>query len=156
MRVLAVLALALVVGVPAALASEQHPTLQELEGQLMCPTCGTPLNQSDAPAANRIRAFIVDRIEAGDTRSEIIDKLVANFGPEIRAAPPRSGFGLLAWLLPLAGLLGGAAVVGVLAWRWSRAREPAPAAGSPQQNGRVPLEPDLERRLDEELARFDP
>jgi hypothetical protein len=46
-------------------------------------------------------------------------------------------------------------VVGVLAWRWSRAREPAPVAGEPQHNGRVPLEPELERRLDEELARFD-
>ena len=40
MRLLAVLLAALVVGVPAALASESHPTLHELEGQLMCPTCG--------------------------------------------------------------------------------------------------------------------
>lgn len=155
MRVLAVVVAALVVGVPAALASEQHPTLNELEGQLMCPTCGTPLGMSEAPAANRIRAFIVRRIQAGDTRSEIMDKLVAQFGSEIRAAPPASGFGLLAWLLPLVALVGGGVVIGFYAWRWSHSREPAPAGGAPEQNGRAPLDPEVERRLEEELARFE-
>ena len=146
---------ALALGVPAAVASEQHPTLQELEGQVMCPTCAVPLDQSTSAAANRIRVFIIKRIEAGDTRTEIIDKLVAQFGPGIRAAPAASGFGLLAWVLPLVALLGGGALVGVYAWRWSRSREPAPAGGSPQQNGRAPLDPELERRLEEELARFE-
>jgi cytochrome c-type biogenesis protein CcmH len=155
MRLLPVLLAALIVGVPAALASEQHPTLNELEGQVMCPTCGTPLSMSDAPAANRIRAFVVARIRAGDTRSEIMDKLVAQFGPEIRAAPPASGFGLLAWLLPLVVLVGGGAVIGIYAWRWSRSREPAQVTGAPDQNGRAPLDPDLERRLEDELARFE-
>ena len=71
------------------------------------------------------------------------------------AAPPKSGWGLLAWLLPLVLLVGGGAVLGVYAWRWSRSREPAPAAAGPEQNGRAPLDPDLERRLEEELARFE-
>ena len=155
MRALAVLAAAFVVSVPAALASEQQPTLHELEGQVMCPTCGTPLDMSDAPAANRIRAFIVRRIDGGDTRSEIMDELVAEFGPEIRAAPPASGWGLLAWLLPLVALVGGGAVIGLYAWRWSRSRDPAAAGGAPEENGRAPLDPDLERRLEEELARFE-
>jgi len=154
-KILVVLLAAFVVGVPAALASEEHPTLHELEGQLMCPTCGTPLDMSNAPAANRIRAFVVARIRAGDTRSEIMDKLVGQFGPEIRAAPPASGFGLLAWLLPLVVLVGGGAVIGFYAWRWSRSREPAPTAGPPEQNGRAPLDPQLERRLEEELTRFE-
>jgi cytochrome c-type biogenesis protein CcmH/NrfF len=153
-RALAVALAALVVAVPAALASESHPTLHELEGQLMCPTCGTPLDMSQAPAANRIRAFVQARIRAGDTKSEIMDKLVAQFGPEIRAAPPASGFGLLAWLLPLVGLIGGGALIGALAWRWSRKREPAPG-GAPEQNGQAPLDPELERRLEQELARFE-
>ncbi len=155
MRIAAVLLGALAVGVPAALASESHPTLNELEGQVMCPTCNTPLDQSSSPAANRIRAFIADRIRAGDTRSEIVDKLVAQFGPGIRAAPPTSGFGLLAWLLPLVGLVGGGAAVGVLAWRWRRSREPAVARVAPEQNGRAPIDPDIERKLEEELARFE-
>jgi cytochrome c-type biogenesis protein CcmH len=149
------LALAALVLVAPALASERHPTLGELEGQLMCPICaGETLAQSDAPAAQRIKAYIQGRIAAGDTRSEIKRKLVGMWGKRILAAPPRHGFDLLAWALPLVGLLGGAGILGLLAWRWTRVREPEPAPQRWSLNGH-PLDPDEERRLDEELARFD-
>jgi cytochrome c-type biogenesis protein CcmH len=152
--VLGMLALALVLAAPAA-ASEQHPTLPELEGQLMCPICaGETLAQSDSAAAQRIKVEIQQRIAAGDTRSQIKRRLVAEWGQRILAAPPRHGFDLLAWLLPIVGVLGGAAVLGVLAWRWTREPEPEPAPQRWSLNGH-PLEPDEERRLDEELARFD-
>jgi cytochrome c-type biogenesis protein CcmH len=145
---------ALVLAAPA-LASERHPTLGELEGQLMCPICeGETLAQSDTAAAQRIKAYIQERIAAGDSRSEIKRKLVGMWGKRILAAPPRHGFDLLAWALPLVGLLGGAGVLGFLAWRWTRVREPEPAPQRWSRNGH-PLDPDEERRLDEELARFD-
>ena len=154
MRVVAAVllaALALALAAPAA-ASEQHPSLAELEGQLMCPICaGETLAQSDSPAAQRIKAEIQQRIAAGDTRSEIKRRLVAEWGQRILAAPPRHGFDLLAWLLPIIGLLGGAAVIGALAWRWSRGREPAEQWTLTAR----PLGPDDERRVDEELRRFD-
>ena len=134
---------------PSALASERHPTLGELEGQVMCPTCHTTLDQSSSPVAERIRVFIRARIAAGDTRSAIKRELVAQFGPAILAAPPRRGFGLLAWWLPIAGLLLGLAAVSAAVWRWSRSREPSPAPAS------APPDPALERRVDEELARLD-
>jgi cytochrome c-type biogenesis protein CcmH len=146
---------ALALAAPAA-ASERHPTQAELEGQLMCPVCaGETLAQSDSPPAQRMKAYIARRIDEGATRSQIKDELVREFGTRVLAAPPRHGFDLLAWALPLVGLFGGGAVIGVLAWRWSRGRE-EPAEPPPPYalNGR-PLEPDLERRLDEELARFD-
>jgi cytochrome c-type biogenesis protein CcmH len=135
-----------------ALSSERHPSLGELEGEVMCPTCHVTLEQSDAPAARRIERFIRLRIAAGDTKSEIKDKLVAQFGPAILAAPPKRGFDLLAWWLPIAGVLVAGAIVGVGAWRWSRASRDAPGPGS-----RVvePIDPELERRLDLELSRFE-
>jgi len=153
----AVVALVLVaLALPAtAAASEKHPTLRELEGDLMCPTCGTSLELSNAPAANQIRRFVRARIAAGDTKSEIEDKLVAEFGRGVLASPPKKGFDLLAWVLPLLALGLGAAVIGVLVVRWSRSREPAAAEGSPEDNGRVQLDPVLEQRLDDELARFE-
>jgi cytochrome c-type biogenesis protein CcmH len=138
-----VLALALA---PGALASEERPTQFELEGELVCPTCHTTLDQSNAPVAIRMKQFIRQRIAAGDSKSRIKERLVAEYGPQILAAPPKEGFDLLAWLLPIAGLLGGALVLALLAWRWSRSREPV-AAGQ--------LDPALERRVDQELARFD-
>jgi cytochrome c-type biogenesis protein CcmH len=141
--------LALAAAAPV-LAGERHPTLGELEGEVMCPTCKTTLDQSTAPIADRIRQFISRRIAAGDTKSEIKRKLVAQFGPAVLAAPPKKGFDLLAWVLPFVGLGVGAVALGWLAWRWTRAREPAPALAGGQR-----LDPELDRRVDDELARFD-
>jgi cytochrome c-type biogenesis protein CcmH len=142
---------ALVLAAPAA-ASERHPTLGELEGQLMCPICqGETLAQSDSPAAQRIKGYVQLRIDQGATRSQIKRELVQQWGTRILAAPPRHGFDLLAWLLPIVGVLGGAAVIGVLAWRWSRQREPATQWTLTAR----PLGPEDERRVDEELRRFD-
>ena len=146
---LVLLALALALAAPA-LASERHPSLAELEGEVMCPTCRTTLDMSNSPIAKQIEQYISARIAAGDTKSEIKRKLVAQFGPAILAEPQKKGFDLIAWVLPIAGILVAAAVLAALAWRWSRGREPlAPAPAEP------PLDPELERRLDEELARFD-
>jgi cytochrome c-type biogenesis protein CcmH len=153
-RTLALALAALFLAAPAA-ASQRHPTLAELEDQLMCPICaGETLAQSDSPAAQRIKVHVQQRIDQGWTRSQIVNEEVEIWGTRILAAPPRHGFDLLAWALPLVGIAGGAATIGLLAWRWSRAR-PEPEPHAPYSlNGR-PLEPDLERRLDEELARFD-
>jgi cytochrome c-type biogenesis protein CcmH len=138
---------AALLAVPVARASERHPTLSELEGEVMCPVCGTTLDQSNSPAAEQIKRVIARRIAAGDTKSEIKARLVANYGDSILAAPPRRGFGLLAWWLPIVGIVVAAVVVGIGAWRWSRACEPAPQPAE--------LDPALERRLDDELRRFE-
>jgi len=148
-RVAALLAvLALAVAAPAA-ASERHPSLAELEGEVMCPTCHTTLDESNSAIAQQIKAFIRVRIAQGKTKSQIESELVDNFGPSILAAPPKRGWDLLAWALPLGGLGLGAIVLGILAWRWTRDRD-RPASG-----GGTRLDPELERRLDAQLARFD-
>jgi cytochrome c-type biogenesis protein CcmH len=150
LRLLGVVAIALALAAPAS-AAERRPTLPELEREVMCPTCGSLLELSRSPISERMRAFIRARIAAGDTKSQIKAKLVAQFGPAVLAAPERRGFGLLAWTLPLLGLVGAAAVVSVLALCWSTAERRA--RGSPAEPDR--LDPALERRLDKELARFD-
>lgn len=156
LRLAAVFAAALALAGPAAAAcAKPHTSLAALEGEIMCPTCHTTLDQSSSPIADRMRAFISARIAAGDTKSEIKAKLVAQFGPGVLAEPAKHGFDLLAWVLPLLALGLGAAVIGVLVVRWSRSRDPAPDAGSPEANGRVQLDPVLEKRLDDELARFE-
>jgi cytochrome c-type biogenesis protein CcmH len=153
-RALATVVLVALAAAGAAAASEEHPTLPELERELICPTCHESLALSNSPIADRMRAFIRARIAAGDTKSEIKDQLVDQFGESVLAAPPKEGFNLLAWLLPLVGLGAGAVVLAVLARRWSRARG-GEAPVDPSGNGRGALDPDLERRVDEELARFD-
>ena len=139
----------------SAWASEERPTLAELEDELTCPVCDSSLALSNAPVADRMRVFIRARIAAGDTKSEIKAKLVESFGESVLAAPPREGFNLLAWVLPLAGGLAAAAALGIAARSWSRRGPESEAPLDPSANGRAPLDPALERRVDEELARFD-
>jgi cytochrome c-type biogenesis protein CcmH len=139
---------ALVLAAPAG-ASEERPTSAELESELVCPVCETTLDTSDAPIARRMKAFIRARIAAGDSKSEIKAKLVGQFGSGVLAVPPRKGFDWVAWVLPLVGLAAGATGVAAVAWRWSQAR--AAEAGVPAR----PLDPELERRVDDELERFD-
>jgi cytochrome c-type biogenesis protein CcmH len=142
-------AAALACAAPAA-ASEQHPTLAELEPELMCIVCNTTIDQSTSAFADRERALIRKYIAEGDTKSEIKQKFVDQFGPQILAAPPDSGFNILAWWLPIVGILAGGLALGCLAWRWSRRR-----GGPPEEPPSAPLTPDLERRVDRELARFE-
>ena len=143
-------ALAVVVAAFAlvAAASAGPPRQSDLEAEIVCPTCKTTLDQSNSPIATRMKAFIRARIAAGDSAKQIKAKLVSQFGPDVLAEPPKKGFDLLAWLLPLAVLAVGAVVVAALAWTWSRRRE---AEEEPPR----PLDPELERRLDDELSRFE-
>jgi cytochrome c-type biogenesis protein CcmH len=151
-RVAVLVAAAALLGVAPARASERHPTLAGLESEVMCLVCNTTLDQSSSPFADRERQIIRRYIAEGDTKSEIKDKLVAQFGKQILAAPPDSGFDILAWWLPIAGVVTGAVALGALAWWWSRGRQDDTRARPPRV---AALEPELERRLDEELARFD-
>ena len=143
------LAIAVALGaVVVGAASAAPPNAADLEAELVCPVCETTLDQSNAPVAERMKTFIRVRIAAGDSEQEIKDALVAEFGPAVLAEPPGGGFGLLAWVLPLGALVGGAIAVGLLIRAWSR--RAAPSGPAAEQ-----LDPELERLVDDELARFD-
>lgn len=148
---------ALVALVVAALAAAGHaqasgpPSAADIESRLVCPTCRTTLDESDAPVARRMKAYIRTRLAQGATEKQIEDELVAQFGEGVLSTPPTHGFDLLAWVLPIGGITVGAVAVGGLAWAWSRRRE----GGGDQDLRGPPLDPELERRVDEELARFD-
>jgi cytochrome c-type biogenesis protein CcmH len=149
-------ALALVtVLVPASLAETANWSVVGIQTELMCPTCkGERLDISTAPAADRVRAYLTRAHAAGWSKSHVERALVAQFGPQVLAAPPRSGFGLVAWLAPIAAVLAGAVVAVWLARRWLRRRGPAETL--PSAIERDPAHrAALEAQLDDELARFE-
>jgi cytochrome c-type biogenesis protein CcmH len=134
---------------PAALAAEPKTTLPDVEDEVMCVECGTALNVSTSPVADREREFIRRRIAEGMSKPEIKAALVEEYGPKVLAVPEGGGFDVAAWLVPgllsLIALLG----VGVAALRWRGRREDEPADDEPD------LDPDDRRRLDADLAAFD-
>ena len=127
------------------------PSPADLEAQLVCPVCGTTLDQSDAPVAQRMKQIVRERLAAGASEAQIKAELVDQFGPGVLAEPPKSGFDLLAWLVPLGVLVAGAVGVGRIAWGWSRRRGDGGADDAP-----AALDAELERRVDAELRRFEP
>jgi cytochrome c-type biogenesis protein CcmH len=147
LAVVGVLGAALVLAASALGACTKPKTsLTTLEGEVMCPTCHTTLDQSNSQAAHQIEAFIAARIARCQSEQQIKDALIANWGTVILAAPPRRGFDLLAWWLPLGGIILGAVLIAFGAWRWRRPRAP--------DDGPEP-DAETEQRIDELLARFE-
>ena len=142
-RLAALLALLALLAAPAgALAL----SVNEVAREVRCPTCNTPLDVSNAPVAQDMKAYIAARIEDGWDKERIIDGLVQEFGRGVLATPPKSGFDLVAWVVPALFVALGLAAVPILTRAWARRRGPAPA------------EPDLSdedrRRLERELEQF--
>jgi cytochrome c-type biogenesis protein CcmH len=139
------LALALALA-PAAQA--ETASLPDLEDEVMCPICGTTLQLSDSPQAEREKQLIRDLIAKGDTKQQVKDELVREYGPDVLATPGDSGFDLTAWLLPIVGLALGLIGIGVALWRWrGRGGHGEPPAPGP--------EGEEAERLDADLARYD-
>jgi cytochrome c-type biogenesis protein CcmH len=136
-----------------AAAPEPKTTLPDVEDEVMCPICGTALNLSGAPQADRERAFIRRQIAAGKTKEEIKDALVAQYGTEVLAEPPKSGFDLTAWLVPVAAILAAAVAIAIGLRRWRRAGRDG--GGPPRTGGASQLEPAEAERLEADLARYD-
>jgi cytochrome c-type biogenesis protein CcmH len=150
-RLFLVAVLVLAVLTPAAVA-EQRASLTELEKQVMCPVCGTLLQLAESPQAQRERVFIERQIDEGKTEAEIKDALVAEYGDEVLALPPDSGFSLSAYVVPIVAFLIAALALALGVWRWRRAGGPRDGGGTPR--AAAPSGDDADR-LDADLARYD-
>jgi cytochrome c-type biogenesis protein CcmH len=144
----AVAALALT---PAALACAPRASQASLETKLVCIQCHTTLDESSSPFANELKAEVARRIALCQSEQQILDAMVAEFGPSVLSTPQTHGFDLIAWILPIGGILLGAAALGLGARHWARTR--TAADGDSTQSPK--LDPEEERRVDEELARFE-
>src|SRR3954453_11518251 len=91
---------ALATGGTAKPAEQPKANLPDVEDEVMCPICGTALNLSFSPQADRERAFIQREINEGKTKEQIKADLVTQYGDTVLAEPPKSGFDLTAWLVP--------------------------------------------------------
>jgi cytochrome c-type biogenesis protein CcmH len=148
-RSLALIAvLAVGMAAPAVASACPRTTLGDIEDEVMCSICKTPLALAeDAPQAQRERAFIEREIAACKSKDQIKRELVAQFGPSVLALPGDAGDdnGIgdkLVYIVPGAGLLLAAAAIALSADRWRHRRRPdAPATAG--DTARVDL--DMER-----------
>jgi cytochrome c-type biogenesis protein CcmH/NrfF len=96
---------------------------QDVANELMSPACpGRTLVNCTSGQSEQLRELIRQKIAQGESKSAIIRYFVDMHGEEILAAPPKKGFALAAWLLPLFVVLNGAGLIMILTFRWTRNR----------------------------------
>lgn len=152
-RALPLLGVLAVLGAPAGAAATPatRASLPVIERQVMCVTCKIPLNVAESPQADRERAFIQGLIAQGLSEAQIKRALVAQYGRSVLALPSSGGFGVFAYAVPLAVVLGLVATLVVLLPRW-RARQRTSGA---EEASRRALSSEDAARLDADMARFD-
>jgi cytochrome c-type biogenesis protein CcmH len=147
---LAALAIALLATLAPAAAATPRTTVNDLEDEVMCPICGTLLELSESPQAQRERAYIERLVRAGRTKSEIKDALVGEYGREVLALPADSGFSLSAYAVPIVAFALAAVALAIAVGRWRRRSPPTPRDGDAS-----PPEGEAAERLEADLSRYD-
>jgi cytochrome c-type biogenesis protein CcmH len=152
-RALLVALLALAVAPTAAIAQDcPQTTLGDIEDEVMCPVCGTPLGlASEAPQAERERAYIEDLIADCRSKAEIKEALVAQFGDAVLALPGDEGgdddlSDVLVYVIPAIAIVAAAGGIAFALTRW-RGRRPS-APGTPLAGGD-------DGKVDRDMERYD-
>ncbi len=141
-------ALLLLLAAGASAAEAPTDWAYDVANELMSPFCpGRSLADCPSPDAASLRMWIVVQAAAGRTRADVEDELYARYGNVLRSAPKAEGFGIVAYVLPVVVFLAGG---GIVAWFLRRATRRA--AVRPALLA-APLDPELDRRLDEVLSR---
>ena len=155
MRIGTLLVILALVAAPAAMAQDcPKTTLGDIEDEVMCPVCGTPLGlASEAPQAQRQRAYIERLIASCKSKDQVKQALVAEFGDGVLALPGDQGdddFGdVLVYVVPALGILLAAGGIAVAVLRWRR-RGGGPGGG----RGGAPAGADGSR-LEDDMERYD-
>jgi len=128
--------------------------VNDIAGELFCPVCeNTPLDVCPTQACADWRALIRTQLAEGRSAEEIKDYFAAQYGDRVLAEPPRKGFDLIIWLLPIAGV----AIGGFFFYRYLRAMQgprPASEAGTTATatNGNRPIPADdYVARIEQEI-----
>lgn len=144
--------LALLALSPVASAAAPQTSLLEIEGEVMCPVCGTLLELAESPQAQRQKVFIKRLVAAGASKEQIKDALVAEYGQEVLALPEDEGFSLSAYVVPVIAFIVAAIALAFAVWKWRRQGDGSSGPIEPAADG--PSDPDR-KRLDEDLDRYD-
>jgi cytochrome c-type biogenesis protein CcmH len=142
-------------GVPLLIApagAQQTDRAKQIGGKLFCGV-GTSLcncrqiltqcNHVGCMNSSMMLKALDQRVAKGDSDESIIQAFILEYGREVLADPPKSGFTLIAWLMPSFYLLVGTVVVIFVISRWRK--RPAMESGAGGTTARTASPELLER-----------
>jgi cytochrome c-type biogenesis protein CcmH len=145
-------ALALLSTVTDATAATPRASLTDIENDVMCVSCKEPLAVAQSPQALAERNYIRNLIAQGQTKAQIEQALVAQYGQAVLGKPPAHGFNLTVYILPPAILVLGIGTLAFALPKWRRRARDAAAARAAISG--PPLDAADSRRLEDELSRY--
>ena len=93
--------------------------VHDVASQLKCLVCqGESVADSPATLSLQMRGVIRQQLQSGKSEQEVIQYFVSRYGDRILLSPPMQGLTLLAWLVPVALMIGGALLVFFVLRRW--------------------------------------
>lgn len=126
----------------------------DIQASLICPAClddRMTVAACNDSTAEQARQDIQQKLAAGQTKEQIIAGYVAQYGDIILAVPPKKGFNLLAWVMPIVATIGGTVLVYFAVTRWAKnhsGRKPAVDSTGPA------IDSADEERLKEEIRKY--
>jgi len=113
--------LALLLARPSFAQQPSADEINEVAKKLSCPTC-TGINVADCPTETcaQWRAKIGELLAEGESEQEILDYFAARYGDHVLQVPPKRGFFVLVWVLPVVAILAGLAWLAYLMRGWSQ------------------------------------
>ena len=125
---------------PPLTGEELERVTNEVSSLMRCPVCqGLSVADSPTPSAVAMKEEVRQFLAAGYTQTQILTYFEQSYGEFIRLEPKAKGFNLLVWILPIAALLTGLALV------MRRVRRPDDDA----RDDAPPVDPDLETYLEQ-------
>ena len=122
----------------AACGGEGQSTLEErgqsIDRALICPVCPSEtIDQAQVELAHQMRALVREKLADGWSREQILQFFVDRYGEGVLAAPPKSGFSLLAWIIPPVAVAGSVALLVFTLRSMRRDVEVTPEARRPEE-----------------------
>ena len=134
--------------------------VHDVASQLKCPVCqGESVADSPSTISQQMRSVIRQQLQQGQSEQQIIQYFVSRYGNTILWSPPKQGFTILAWIIPIAILLGGALLLMLVVRGWlnpgraSRCDEAETLKDGELDSGELQQ---FQNQLDQELAADDP
>jgi cytochrome c-type biogenesis protein CcmH len=93
--------------------------VHDVASQLKCPVCqGESVAYSPSTISQQMRGVIRQQLQQGQSEQQIIQYFVSRYGNTILWSPPKQGFTILAWIIPIAILLSGALLLMLVVRGW--------------------------------------